>query len=248
MAAMAAMAALAGMAMAAQAVAATPAPAAKAARAPTVDQLIAFRGDDVVRKRVPAAAATVEVGRRRCGVARGTPLAALLRARPGEIGLVDFGSCTRRARDGGQLFVRSIRGERNRGRSGWVYKVGHRLGSAGAADPAGPFGRGRLRGGQRVTWFYCLMRGRSCQRTLELKTTALAAGNLRVEVHGYDDEGRGSAVPGASVAAGPFPEVETDASGRAIVSAAGGLPAGRYAVSAEKPGFVPAFEEAITVR
>ena len=233
----------------AQAIPAAPTGAAgAAANAPIVDRLVAFRGGAVVRQRVPAAAATVKVEGRRCAVARGTPLASLLRARPGRIGLVDFGSCTRRTRDSGQLFVRSIRGERNRGRSGWVYKVGRKLGSAGAADPAGPFGRGRLRSGQRVTWFYCVMRGASCQRTLELDADVLEDGNLRVDVRGYDDEGRGRAVRGASVEVDGVAEVETDASGRAIVSAAGGLPAGRYTVSAMKVGFVRAFDEAITVR
>ena len=230
------------------AIAAPPGAADARPRAPIVDQLVAFRDGGVVRRRVPAAAATIKVEGRRCGVASGTPLASLLRAGAGRIGLLDFGSCTRRARDGGQLFVRSIRGERNRGRSGWVYKVGRRLGSAGAADPAGPFGRGRLRGGQRVTWFYCLMRGASCQRTLELDATTLDDGGVRVDVRGYDDEGRGSAVGGASVAVGTLPPARTDASGRATVSVAGGLPAGRYAVSATKPGFVRAFDEAITVR
>ena len=36
-----------------------------------------------------------------------------------------------------------IAGERNRGQDGWVYKVGRRAGTAGAADAAGPFGNGR---------------------------------------------------------------------------------------------------------
>ena len=57
---------------------------------------------------------------------------------------------------------------RARGRDGWVYKVGNRSGSAGAADPGGSFGTGRtLRGGERVLWFWCVKDRRdACQRTL----------------------------------------------------------------------------------
>ena len=96
------------------------------------------------------------------------------------------------ARDGGGLFVGSIRGDVNRGQNGWVYKVGRRAATAGAADPSGPFGRGRLRTGQRVTWFYCRLRDGGCQRTLELKLRA-EAGAVVATVRGYDDEGHGVA-------------------------------------------------------
>ena len=60
----------------------------------------------------------------------------------------------------------------NRGQNGWVYKVGRRAATAGAADPTGAFGNGRLRRGQRVTWFYCRLRAGGCQRTLELRLSA----------------------------------------------------------------------------
>ena len=42
--------------------------------------------------------------------------------------------------------------------------------------PSGPFGAGRLRAGQRVTWFYCALENRSCQRTLELSAAAEGGG------------------------------------------------------------------------
>ena len=114
------------------------------AKAPVVRQLVAFKSGATLERKVRARGLNVKVGRRRCAVGTATPLAALLRSKPGTIGLRDFGSCSRRARDSGQLFVRSIRKDRNRGLDGWVYKVGRKAATAGAADPAGPFGRGRL--------------------------------------------------------------------------------------------------------
>ena len=185
----------------------------------------------------------MKVGRRRCGVAAGTPLAALLRSRPGRIGIEDFGSCSRRTRDSGQLYVRSIRGDRERGAGGWVYKVGRKLGTAGAADAGGPFGRGRLRSGRRVTWFYCVLRRGTCQRTLELKASPGGAGALAVTVRGYDDEGRGAPVAAATVSAGTT-SATTDAAGVARLT----LPPGRHRVKATKPGLIRTFTERVIVR
>ena len=93
-----------------------------------------------------------------CTAGRATALAALVRSEarpawPARLRLVLV-----EARDGGGLFVESIRGDVNRGQNGWVYKVGRRAATAGAADPTGPFGHGRLRNGQSVTWFYCRLR------------------------------------------------------------------------------------------
>ena len=99
-------------------------------------------------KRASTRGVLVRIGRRRCASATGTPLAALVRARPSRrIGLKDFGSCSRRARDGAGLFVRRIGPDANRGNDGWVYKVGRKVATAGAGDPSGPFGRRRLRRG-----------------------------------------------------------------------------------------------------
>ncbi len=211
------------------------------AKAPMVDQLVAFRNGALVERSVRAAATRVRVEGHRCGVGEGTALASLIRARPGRIGLADFGSCTRRPRDGGGLYVRSIRSERAQGLSGWVYKVGRRLATAGAADPAGAFGNGRLRAGQRVTWFYCRLRNASCQRTLAA-APAVEAGGVTVTVRGYDDDGEAVPVAGAKVSAGGT-EAETDSAGRATVV----LAPGTYRVRAEKAGLVPSFRERVIV-
>ena len=136
-----------------------------AAAAPRIHQLVVFRNGSFKEKTVTAGRASVNVNRRRCAVAPATPLAALVRSRPPSLGLRDYGSCSKRARDGAGLFVKRIGGDVNAGQDGWVYKVGNRSGSAGAADPTGPFGNGRLRRGARVVWFYCHMQGSTCQRT-----------------------------------------------------------------------------------
>lgn len=190
--------------------------------------------------------ATAAVGRRRCAVGAGTPLAALLR-----VGLAvrirDYGACSRRAADASGLFVFRVGPDANAGRSGWVYKVGQRLGSAGAGDPAGPFGRGPLRSGARILWFWCAMGARGCQRTLGVATPARAGRGapVRVVVRAYDDGGRGRPLAGAEVRLG----------GSATISGAGGVAVlrapgrrGRYAVSASASGTVPAFPEVVSVR
>ena len=128
-----------------------------AAAPPKVSQLVVYRDGSAGAKTVSTRATQVGVGGHRCTAGDGTALAALVRSKPGKLRLRDFGGCSRRARDGGGLFVSAIRGEANRGQDGWVYKVGRRAATAGAADPQGPFGRGRLRAGQRVTWFLSLI-------------------------------------------------------------------------------------------
>lgn len=212
------------------------------AAAPTVNQLVVFRNGDAVGRKVRASAATVRAGGRRCAVGAATPLAALVRSRPGAIGLRDYASCSRRAADGGGLYVRSIRRDRGRGQDGWIYKVGHKQATAGAGDPAGPFGRGRLRSGQRLTWFYCLYR-RGCQRTLELRARSEGGGLLSVRVRGYDDAGRGATIEGASVSASGQVAV-TDATGTGRLR----LAPGRHTVRASKAGLVRSFGERVTVR
>lgn len=214
---------------------------AVASRSPVVEQLVVFRSGRALGGKVRAGATTVRVGRRRCAVGAGTALAALVRARPGRLGLRDYGSCSRRAADAGGLYVRSIGPDRGRGQNGWVYKVGHKLATAGAGDPAGPFGRGRLRPRQRVTWFFCLYR-RGCQRTLSLRATPLPGGLVSVRVRGYDDGARGVSVAGARVSAGGAAAL-TDGSGIAQLR----LARGRYTVRAAKPGLVRSFGERLVV-
>jgi len=211
------------------------------AAAPKVHQLVVFRDGSATSETVSARATRMRVEGRRCVAGDRTALAALIRSRPGRIRLRDFGACSSRPRDAGGLFVEAIRGDRNRGQNGWVYKVGRRAATAGAADPGGPFGRGRLRPGQRVTWFYCRLRGGGCQRTLELKWRA-KPGLLIATARGYDDDARGVAVEGATVRAGGTSAV-TDAAGVARLP----LPAGRYRAVAEKPGLIRSFTERVEV-
>jgi hypothetical protein len=211
------------------------------AAAPKIRQLVVFRDGSATSETVSTRATRVRVEGRRCAVGDGTALAALVRSRPGRIRLRDFGACSTRPRDAGGLFVQAIRGDRNRGQNGWVYKVGRRAATAGAADPSGPLGRGRLRAGQRVTWFYCRLRDGGCQRTLEL-TWRGEPGTLVATVRGYDDDASGMPVQGATVRAGGA-EALTDATGEARLA----LPAGRYRAVAEKSGLVRSFTERVEV-
>jgi hypothetical protein len=211
------------------------------APAPKIRQLVVFRDGSATSGTASTRATRVRVEGRQCTAGDGTALAALVRSRPGRIMLRDFGACSTRARDGGGLFVQAIRGDRSRGQHGWVYKVGRRAATAGAADPGGPLGRGRLRAGQRVTWFYCRLRDGGCQRTLEL-TWRAKPGTLVATVRGYDDQARGVLVEGATVGAGGVSAL-TDATGVARLA----LPAGRYRAVAEKAGLVRSFAERVEV-
>ena len=157
--------------------------------------MVVFRDGHALTKRVSTAATSVRVGGRRCAVGERTPLAALVRSRPGPLRLRDFGACSSRARDAAGLLVTGIGPDRNRGQRGWVYKVGRRAATAGAGDTGGPFGRGRLRARQRVTWFYCV-RAADCQRTLAVSAKP-ATGGIVATVRGYDDDGDGVPVEGA---------------------------------------------------
>lgn len=213
---------------------------AAAAGSPTIAQLVVFRDGKATTKRVAARSAEARIGRRPCVAGAGTALAALLRSHVGAVGLRDFGSCSTRPRDSAGLFVRSIRGERNRGVNGWVYKVGFRGASAGAADPSGPFGAGRLRSGARVTWFYCLVGSDGCQRTLSVTTTP-EAGGLLVRVTGYDDRGAGVPVDAATVHVG----AATATTGPDGVAHVATVPRGTR-VWAEKDGMVRSFSESVS--
>ena len=215
-------------------------PAAADAAAPRVQQMVVFRDGHAVAKRVSTAATSVKVGRRRCAVGERTPLAALVRSRPGTLRLRDFGACSSRARDAAGLLVTGIGPDRNRGQKGWVYKVGRRAATAGAADTGGPFGRGRLRMGQRVTWFYCVRAG-DCQRTLVVTTKPTAVGVVAT-VRGYDDAGDGVPVEGAEVMAGRVTGI-TGPDGRVEMA----LSPGTHRLVARKDGLVRSFTERVEV-
>jgi hypothetical protein len=217
-------------------VAGAAAPAAVAT--PRVDQLVVFRSGNAKQKTADAHAASVSVGGRRCAVAGATPLASLVNSGVGPLRLRDFASCSKRAADGGGLFVAGIGADRNKGSDGWVYKVGNVLGTAGAADPTGPFGRGRVRAGARVTWFWCHVKqgADGCPRTLGVVRAGASAGTLTVRVRSYDDHGRGRPGSGATVHAGSTTAV-AGSDGVARLT----LPAGNHRVWAEQPGRIRSF-------
>jgi hypothetical protein len=212
-----------------------------------VQQLVAFPGGDFDQANaVKAAATTATVGRKRCAIGAGTPLAALVAKERGKLSMHDYGACSKRAADAAGLYVRSIKGHRAKGPNGWVYKVGQKVAPAGAGDPSGPFGRGRLKRGQRVTWFYCRANRSTgnCQRTLAVtKLEPLGEGQVRVTVRAYDDRGRSKPAANALVQSGDS-GASTDENGVATLT----LPPGGARVHAEAPRLVRSFEESVEVR
>lgn len=190
-------------------------------------------GGKVVRapRGLTAAGARLRIDGRTCGVPEATPLAALAALRL-PLRVTGSGSCTPSA-----YFLTTIGRSANRGRDGWTYKVGRRAGTAGAANPSGSFGNGRRLGsGDVVTWFYCHLGRRGCQRTL----VATRVGAATVRVMAYDDRGRGIRVPRALVTVvdgrGKRVRRRTDRRGRAHVS---GL-RGAWRISAKRGSYVPA--------
>ena len=228
------------------------APVAGAGAAPRVKVMVVGRSDVLLAPRaVDARQVIVRASGKRCAVGAATPLAALAGARRAggpSFTVRDYGgSCSSRPADSASLFVTRVGGDRNRGRDGWAYKVGTRAGSAGAADLTGPFGRGRLRSGASVTWFWCRLGGRgSCQRTLSVSSRrgVRRGGRLRVRVRAYDDAGHAILVRGARVAFGSA-RARTDARGIAIVRAPGRPGSAR--LTATRAGMVRAFDHRIRV-
>jgi hypothetical protein len=223
------------------------APAAAEARG-KVDVMVVGRTEVLVpAKSVTIAPRAVGIDGKRCAIGTATPLSAL--AGTGvRFRLVDYGACSRKPRDAGSLYVSKIGPDRERGRDGWVYKVGRKVGTSGAADPAGPFGTGRkLRAGQRVLWFWCVKDRRdACQRTLEVSSAAAVAPGapLAVTVRGYDEDGKGVAVAGATVTLGDATAV-TGPDGVATITAP--TAAGELALEATKPGLVRSFPRTVEV-
>jgi hypothetical protein len=223
-------------------VAATLLAAPQAAQAASVETMVVGK-QRVLRAAKPvklADARRVKVGSRRCTVSGRTPLG-VLAATSLAIRVRDYGSCGRRPADAASLFVTRIGSDRNRGQDGWVYKVGRTVSSAGAGDRSGR----RLRAGDRLLWFYCrTQRTGGCQRTLEAtpdRTAAAPGETVRVTVRGYDDQGRGVAVAGATVTLGSA-TATTDASGVAQLVVA---ESGRLALNAARAGMVPAFPRVV---
>jgi hypothetical protein len=223
-------------------VAAALAVAAPAAGAVRVQQLVVQKDGSARQAKVKAGKAHVHVHGDDCAVPSATALAALVHSDPPKLRLHDYGSCSGRARDAGGLFVRAMGGDANKGVDGWVYKVDNRLATAGAADPAGPFGNGRLDGGARIAWFYCHLdtEKHSCQRTLALEAKARANGVVHVHVAAYDDRGHGKPAGGATVHAGEV-QAKTDADGDADLA----LGSGRHFVYASRKGAIRSFREEV---
>jgi hypothetical protein len=223
------------------------APAAAEARG-KVDVMVVGRSEVLVpAKSVTLKSRAVGINGKRCAIGRATPLSVL--AGTGvRFRLVDYGACSRRPRDAGSLYVSKIGPDRERGRDGWVYKVGRKVGSAGAADPAGSFGTGRkLRAGQQVLWFWCVKdKADACQRTLETSAPASAAPGapVAVTVRGYDEAGKGVAIAGATVTLGGAAAV-TGADGVATLTAPAAP--GKVTLEAAAPGLVSAFPRTVEV-
>lgn len=215
------------------------------ARAPRVSLLVVFPDGSARESSVVAAATMAKVGRRRCAVPEGTALAALLRARLASVALRDYGSCSRRAADAAGLFVTTVGGWPNRGQDGWVYKVGPRSATSGAADPAGPFGHGPLGRGALVTWFYCHENARthSCQPSLIARPAAIGGGRVQVTVKAYDDRGRDTPAAGATVHCGSV-TATADSAGVATLAVA----TGPASVWVEEPGAVRSAYARVGVR
>jgi hypothetical protein len=185
-------------------------------------------------------ARTVKVGGKRCRVGARTPLTVLAGTKL-PLAIRDYGSCGKRPRDSVGLYVAKVGREREKGRGGWVYKVGRRVDSAGAGDVDGR----RLHNGQRVLWFWCEQSSSGgCQRTLEAtpdRTSAAPGETLIVTVRGYDDNGRGVLVEGATVRLGSA-SGSTGPDGVAALTVVDG---GR--LEAFKDGLVRAFPREVTV-
>jgi len=225
-----------------------------AAAAATVQAMVVGRGGEVLApaRGVSAAATSVRVRGRSCGVAAGTPLtvlAALRRTGGPGFALRDYGHCGSSPSSSAQLYVYSVGGEPGSGQNGWEYKVDGYAGSTGAGDPSGVRGDGRrIRTGQRVLWFWCQASGGGCQRSLAL---ALPSGSvapgaaLTVMVTAQDNEARSRPLAGAIVTLGSD-FASTGADGRATLIAP--AQARRYRLSATRAGLVPAFPQTIVVR
>jgi len=178
----------------------------------------------------------VKVGGHRCTVAGNTALGALA-ALHLTLRLHDYGSCGRRPADAAGLFVKRIGPDRNRGQDGWVYKIGRRSPGTGAADTSAR----RLHRGDRVLWFWCHTQADGgCQRTLEAtpdRTSAAPGEQIQVAVRGYDNDGRGALIEGATVALGGATAL-TGADGVATITVPA---AGRLRLVASKDGTVRSF-------
>jgi hypothetical protein len=198
---------------------------------PRVQLLVVGRTSNVVAQHAVRAAATaIQVGKRRCAVPPATPLAALLAAKL-PVRVTDRAGC-----DPASMFVTRVGGQSNRGRAGWEYKVGRKAPSLGAGSPGE-----RLHSGEQLLWFWCVS-ANACQQTLAASIVGVQSGALVVHVLGFDDNGRGTPVPDATVHVGDLTAL-TDATGSATVP----VTPGHYQVYASKTGLVTSFATEVSV-
>lgn len=187
------------------------------AAAPKVEVMVTGKSGILLPpKQVDAGAFRRTISGRSCVIPAATPLAALIGAGV-PMHIADFGACSSRPKDSTGLFVDRIGQTRAAGWAGWFVKVGNRSATAGAADPAGPFGKGPLATGSRILWFWCDTGG-PCQQTLGLSVPATASpgGELSVRALQYDDDGRSSAASGVRVSLGMYRAV-TGPNGSALI-------------------------------
>jgi hypothetical protein len=207
-------------------VAAHRATAARAARAaPTVEVMVVGHTRTLAAARtIRLSAQSIQIGRHRCPVPAGTALAGLIAShlRPR---VTDAAGC-----DPASMFVTKVGPDANRGIQGWEYKVGHRSPSTGAGDPGG-----RLRQGQQLLWFWCV-RASACEQTLGVTLRGTTA-----RVVGYDDNGHGKTIAGATVHLDRL-TATTGADGTAQLT----ITPGRHTVYASKAGLVPSFSKTFT--
>jgi hypothetical protein len=174
--------------------------ASLAAPASAAELMVVGRTGTLVAPRTASPeGAKVRVEGHRCRLAARTPLAALAHA-PVRLTLRDYGACGSRPADAAAVYVRAIDGQRERGRGGWVYKLGDAAPSLGAADPSGRFAKRA-----RVLWFWCVSGPGGCQRTLSVapdRSAAAPGETLRVTVRAHDDQGRAVPARGATVTMG----------------------------------------------
>jgi len=136
---------------------------------------------------------------------------------------------------------------------GWSYKVDNRAGTAGAADPAGPFGAGMLKPNSRVLWFWCVYDPTTyaCQRNLVISspTTAHVGKAFTVSIKACDDSNSCIAAKSVRVSLDGGQSVVTTSSGTASLTAAA---AGKHVITATEastgsPRRPDAFGESISV-
>ncbi len=204
---------------------------ATVAKPATVEMMVIGKTRTVmVARSVVLKANAITIGHRRCNVAAGTALAGLVDARL-KPRVTNAAGC-----DPASMFVTKIGSDANHGIAGWEYKVGHTSPSPGAGDPGG-----RLRAGQQLLWFWCT-RASACQRTLGLSVSGNRLSAVtRVTVSGYDDNGHGTRIAGATVHVDSTTAV-TGADGTATVLVA----PGRHTVYATKTGLVQSFPTVVT--